>query len=96
MLDWLRARSRFASPAIAKATTSGGDMMKLSSTSGCTRPGKLRLPDRIATGSLTPSAWALTTTGVSGPGLPMQVVQPNPTMSKPTEARSSMSPARLR
>ena len=71
-------------------------MMKLNSMSGCTRPGKLRFPDRMATALLLPLFWARTIGSVSGPGLPMQVVHPKPTIPKPTASRSSNSPARCK
>src|SRR3569833_1075464 len=72
--------------------TSGGEARKLASIRGCTRPGKLRLPESTATGS-TPlaSIW-----GERAPELPIQVVQPNPTIPNPSASRSSSSPERRR
>ena len=45
-------------PVAIAAITSGGDIRKPRSMSGCTRPGKLRLPERTATGWIEPSARA--------------------------------------
>ena len=58
-----------------------------------TRPGKLRLPESTAAAT-TPRFWmASAMTGTSGPELPMQVVQPKPTMPKPSASRSVTKPA---
>ncbi len=56
--------------------TSGGEVRKFIFTSGWMRPSKLRLPDRI---EHTVRSWPVTaalTAVMSGPELPMQVVQP--------------------
>jgi undecaprenyl diphosphate synthase len=45
-------------------------------TSGEMRPSKLRLPDRTAVATRSPSAMAAEISGCKGPELPMQVVQP--------------------
>ena len=45
-------------------------------TSGCTRPSKLRLPERTEHATTPPSAIPSLTAAGSGPELPMQVVHP--------------------
>jgi hypothetical protein len=44
--------------------------------SGLIRPSKLRLPDSTETTARSLSLTAWLTSGISGPELPMQVVQP--------------------
>ena len=63
-------------PAIAKATTSGGDMRKFALIDWWTRASKLRFPESTDAAMMS---WDFTTSsmpGSSGPELPMQVVQP--------------------
>ena len=69
-------RSSFMLPAMAYATTSGGDAKKFILTCGWMRPSKLRLPESTeqATTSLFCSAVAISSG--NGPELPMHVVQP--------------------
>ena len=63
-------------PASAKATTSGGEARKFIFTSGCTRPSKLRLPDSTEVAITSPCFTAAEISGLRGPELPMQVMQP--------------------
>ena len=63
-------------PAMAYATTSGGDIRKLARTSELMRPSKLRFPERTEQTTRSPSATAAEISSASGPELPMQVVQP--------------------
>ena len=59
------------------------------------RPSKLRLPESTAATDRSPSCTASETPGSSGPELPMQVVQPNPTRSKPRVAEGLDQPGPL-
>ncbi|MEC5170951.1 hypothetical protein RCH11_003451 [Glaciihabitans sp. GrIS 2.15] len=63
-------------PASAYAMTSGGEARKFIFTSEWMRPSKFRFPD--STDATVRSFWvtAALTAGMSGPELPMQVVQP--------------------
>ena len=63
-------------PAMAYATTSGGDMRKLARTSLLMRPSKLRLPLSTEQATSPPFAMASEICCGSGPLLPMHVVQP--------------------
>ncbi len=56
-------------------------------TSGWMRPSKLRLPESTETAASPFSLIAAEISGASGPELPMQVVQPKPTRSKPILSR---------
>src|SRR5947209_15122290 len=61
-------------------------------TSPLIRPSKFRLPDSTDTTARPSSFTALEISGGSGPELPMQVVQPNPTRLKPSLSRSACRP----
>src|SRR5581483_1071155 len=61
-------------------------------TSPLMRPSKFRLPDSTDTTARPSSLTALAISAGSGPELPMQVVQPNPTRLKPSLSRSFCSP----
>ncbi len=74
----------------------GGDARKPASSWGWTRPGKLRLPDSTATGRMPRAETACVTAAGRAPELPMQVVQPYPTMPNPIASRSSSRPERRR
>ena len=63
-------------PANAIATTSGGDIKKFASTSGWTRPSKLRFPDNTDAATISCCCNACSILGAKGPELPTQVVQP--------------------
>ncbi len=63
-------------PAMAKATTRGGEARKLARTWGLMRPSKLRLPLSTAAATRSPSSMAWRMGSGRGPLLPMQVVQP--------------------
>src|SRR5690349_2176869 len=65
-------------------------------TSWWTRPSKLRLPDSTAETLSLLSLIALPIGSLSGPELPMQVVQPYATTLKPKCSRSSINPAFFR
>ena len=69
-------RSISSVPVKAYATTSGGDARYAARTFGCTRPSKLRLPDKTAPTASSCSEIAASSASGSGPELPMQVVQP--------------------
>ncbi len=56
--------------------TSGGEARKFIFTSGWMRPSKLRLPDSTDATLRFRSVTASLTSGMSGPELPMHVVQP--------------------
>ena len=60
------------------------------------RPSKFRLPDRTDTPTRSVSSTAAAIGSASGPELPMQVVQPNPTRLKPSASSGSISPASSR
>ncbi len=65
-------------------------------TSGETRPSKLRLPESTAA-AMTPLAWIdWEIFSGSGPELPMQVVQPKPTILKPSLSSDFCRPALTR
>src|SRR3954451_22550636 len=57
------------------------------------RASKLRLPESTAHATRSPSEIALETASGSGPELPMHVVQPYPTVWKPSASRYGVSPA---
>src|SRR5512134_1308225 len=57
------------------------------------RPSKLRLPDNTAATVSWPSSMALDTGSGRGPELPMQVVQPYPTIWNPRASRAGCTPA---
>src|SRR5271167_1324098 len=63
-------------PASAYATTNGGEARKFIFISGCTRPSKLRLPDSTEHAMTSAALTASEISGLRGPELPMQVVQP--------------------
>ena len=63
-------------PARAYAMTSGGEVRKFIWHSAWIRPSKLRLPDSTEHTVRSCSVTAALTAGISGPELPMQVVQP--------------------
>ena len=63
-------------PAIAYATTSGGDASQFVRTSWCTRPSKFLLPDSTDETTRSPCVIAFEISSGSGPELPMHVVQP--------------------
>ena len=67
----------------------------MSRTSGWIRPSKFRFPDSTAATDRSPSATASDTPGSSGPELPMQVVQPNPTRSNPRAVERCGEPGAL-
>ena len=69
-------KSMLARPAIAYATTSGGEARKFALMFGWMRASKLRLPDSTAAQTRSFSVIASSIAGSSGPELPMQVVQP--------------------
>jgi hypothetical protein len=52
----------------------------LAFTKGLIRPSKLRFPESTAAATMFPSVTALATGSGTGPLLPMQVVQPYPTV----------------
>src|SRR5215510_12451882 len=56
------------------------------------RPSKLRLPESTAAATMSLSLMVLEIAGASGPELPMQVVQPNPTRLYPSLSRSFCRP----
>src|SRR5438477_11365540 len=60
------------------------------------RPSKLRFPDSTDTTARSASLTAVEIGSGRGPELPMQVVQPYPTRSKPSCSRGSVRPARSR
>src|SRR4051812_33108052 len=76
--------------------TKAGDIIKPKFRSGCTRPGKFRLPDSTATGLPLPFSIIFRIGSVNEPELPMQVVHPNPTMPNPIASRSSSKPERFK
>ena len=80
-------RSTSTRPASAYATTSGGEARYDARTCGWMRPSKLRLPDSTATTLRSPSSTAEATSSISGPELPMHVVQPYPTSPNPSFSR---------
>ena len=61
-----------------------------------TRPSKLRFPDSTAAATRSPSVTAFATASGSGPELPMHVVQPYPTRSKPSLFSGLSKPERER
>src|SRR5690625_6786081 len=63
-------------PAIAYATTSGGEAGEVILSSGGLGPSKLRLPERTDATAGSFSATRSDTTLSRGPGLPVEVVQP--------------------
>ncbi len=77
-------------PDSAYATTRGGLARKFAFTAGCTRPSKLRLPERIDAATRSPSLMPFSISGGKGPELPMQVVQPYPTVWNPSASRSAV------
>jgi hypothetical protein len=56
------------------------------------RPSKLRLPDSTDATASPPVSTAAAMSAGSGPELPMHVVQPKPTRSKPSAANGAVSP----
>ena len=83
-------------PAIAYATTSGGDIRKLALMLWCTRASKFRFPE--STDAATMSS-ARTTSSIplsSGPEFPMHVVHPYPTVWNPSLSSSVCKPVFVR
>ena len=74
-------------PAMAKATTSGGLIRKFALMLWWTRASKLRLPESTLAATTSFLVTICSTCGSSGPELPMQVVQPYPTVTKPSLSR---------
>jgi hypothetical protein len=70
------ARSFSTVPAIAYATTSGGDARKFALRFGWIRASKLRLPDSTAAQTRSLPVIASLNLGARSPALPMHVVQP--------------------
>ncbi|MCY1522074.1 hypothetical protein D9M68_569190 [compost metagenome] len=69
-------RSVSTLPAMANATTSGGEARKLAFRFGWMRASKLRLPESTAAPMRSFLVMASLISGVRSPALPMQVVQP--------------------
>ncbi len=63
-------------PAIAKATTKGGDAKKLALVDGCTLPSKFLFPDRTDDAQISLDLMASSTYLAISPEFPMQVIQP--------------------
>jgi len=63
-------------PAMANATTRGGDIRKFALMLWWTRASKLRLPESTLAAIRSCLFTNCSTCGSSGPELPMQVVQP--------------------
>src|SRR5450830_2131872 len=83
-------------PAIAYATTSGGEARKACFAYGWMRPSKLRLPDKTAVAYRsrdTTSSWI---TGSSAPDMPLHEVQAKATTPKPSCSSSVIRPASCR
>jgi hypothetical protein len=83
-------------PAIAYATTSGGEARKACFAYGWMRPSKLRLPDRTAVAYRSRSMISCWITGSSAPDMPLQVVQAKATTPKPSCSSSGSRPASSR
>ena len=77
-------RFRSTRPASANATTSGGDIRKFALMFWCTRASKFRFP--LSTDAAIKSCVVIASSifGCSGPEFPMHVVQPYPTIWKPS------------
>src|SRR5258708_1924527 len=63
-------------PASAQAPTKGGEAREVIFIFRCTRPSKLRLPDSTEQATTSALFTASEISGLNGPELPMQVVQP--------------------
>src|SRR5688572_29720165 len=74
-------------PAIAKATTSGGEARKFALRLGWMRASKLRLPDSTAAQTRSLVAIASLISAVRSPALPMHVVHPYAATLKPSRSR---------
>ena len=83
---WL-LKSTSTEPAMAYATTSGGEARKLARMFGWMRASKLRLPDSTAAHTRSFLTIASSIGCASGPALPMQVVQPYAATLKPSFSR---------
>ena len=80
-------RSFSTVPAMANATTSGGDARKFALRFGWMRASKLRLPDSTAAQTRSLLVIASLNSGRRSPALPMQVVQPYAVTPKPSCSR---------
>jgi len=86
-------RSRSTVPAIAYATTSGGEARKFALRLGWIRASKLRLPESTAAQTRSLPVIASLISGVRSPALPMHVVQPYAVTPNPSFSRKGSSPA---
>ena len=73
------SKSMFTVPAIAKATTKGGEAKKLAFVIGCTLPSKFLFPERTEATQRSDYLIASSTSLFISPELPIQVIQPYPT-----------------
>src|SRR6201996_2062141 len=83
-------------PAIAYATTSGGDARNACFAYGWMRPSKLRLPDSTAVAYRSRSTTSFWITGSSAPDMPLHDVHAYATTPKPSASSSGSSPASSR
>lgn len=70
------SKSILTVPAIAKATTSGGEARKLALVDGWTLPSKFLFPERTEAAQMSLALMAYSTSLSISPELPIQVIHP--------------------